>query len=436
MKARRATTFAWLGMGLIAALGVLGLNLGGPDSWRELGVPVIEPRWIDSRIITAGAECDERGLDPLVTNPCDLTDRALNYPRIWVKIANAIDRSVVAFATMFSLIYLIGVTVAFRLLQFRVVAVLVFALAIFGPPAVLAFERGNNDLLVVGMVAVGACLAAQRQSARFVAGVFVLAVAAFLKLFPVIALPVLFLTAWSDEEPPRRRRHLLVASVATTAVLVAFAVQMSDIKDIFDHTSRPSVYNYGYGAVDEFVGANGFSGLFGDGAWYYLVIVLLLCLTPVVAFARRPQLQLSDVVPAVRTVARSEWGALFMAGILTFAATMFLDNLPYKLTVLVLLLPLSVHLLQIDDAHPQAGRKTAAALVVLIGGLWLVVGLQLSLIEKGGGFGWPIPALGLSVALAFVLCLAILWLSVVLVVQVGTRLAIFDGDTAARGSLR
>jgi len=429
MNTSRAATFAWLGVGLLAALGVLGLNLGGPDSWRKLGVPVIEPRWTDTRIITAGAECDERGLDPLVENPCDRTHRPLNYPRVWVTIASAIDRSVVALATIFSLVYLIGVTAAFRLLQFRVVALIVFALAIFGPPALLAFERGNNDLLVVGLVAVGTCLAAQRQSARFVAGAVVLGLAAFLKLFPVIALPVLFLTAWSDEDAARRRRHLLVASVATTAVLVAFAVQASDIKDIFDNTPRPSVYNYGYGAVDEFVATNGFAGLFGDGAAYYLVIVLLLCLIPVLAFARPPQLQLRGVVPAARAAARSEWGALFIAGILTFAATMFLDNLPYKLTVLVLLLPLSVHLLQDGDMHPRADRRVAAALVALIGGLWLVVGLQLSLIGKGGGFGWPIPALGLSVALAFVLCLAILGLSVVLAVRVGERLAPETGPT-------
>jgi Glycosyltransferase family 87 len=423
MKARRATTFAWLGMGLLAALGVLSLNLGGPRSWRELGVPVIEPRWTDTRIITAGAECDERGVDPLVENACDLTGRALNYPRVWVTIANAVDRSVVALATIFSLIYIIGVTAAFRLLQLRVVAVIVFALAIFGPPAVLAFERGNNDLLIVGMVAVGACLAAHRRSAHFLAGAVVLALAAFLKLFPVIALPVLYLTAWSDEEPARRRRHLLVASVATAAVLAAFAVQASDIKDIFDHTSRPLVYNYGYGAVNEFVGSKGFAGLFGDGTWYYLVIVLLLCMIPVASFARRSQLQLRGVLPAARALARSELGALFVAGILIFAATMFLDNLPYKLTVLVLLLPLSVHLLQNGHAYSQAERKIAAALVVLIGGLWLLVGLQLSLIIKRGPYGWPIPALGLSVALAFVLCLAILGLSIVIAVQVGERLA-------------
>lgn len=417
MQSGRAVAAVWLGLGILAAAGVLGLNLGAPDSWRDFGVPAIDRQWSDVRIITSGAECDERGLDPLVKNPCDHAHRALNYPRVWVTLANVLDRSVVTFATIFSIAYLLGVTVVFRRLRPNGLALIVFALAIFGPPALLALERGNNDLLVVGMVAIGVCLVVRRAAPQFVAGALVLALAAFLKLFPVVALPVVFLSAYGDEDPGRRRRHLGIAGAATLLVLVAFAVQSSDIQAIFDHTSRPGVYAYGYGAVEEFVRLRGFGALFGDGAWYYLVLVVALLLVPLLAFAsRRPRLRARLVRPALEAISRSEPATLFVAGVLVFAVTLVLDSYPYKLTVLVLALPLCVHVLQNRSGrHARSEQALAVGLVALIGALWVIVSLQLSLNGKGEGFaGAPTPALGLSVALAFVLCVAILVVSIAL----------------------
>jgi hypothetical protein len=92
-----------------------------------------------------------------------------------------------------------------------VVTLLVFATS---APAILQMERGNFDWLVMSVYLCGVALMAGRWP---IAGGALLAAAAFLKLYPVIALPVLVVLG--------RWKEAAGAAIATVAILLLTGVQ-------------------------------------------------------------------------------------------------------------------------------------------------------------------------------------------------------------------
>ena len=160
--------------------------------------------------------------------------------------------------------------------------------------------------------------------------------------------------------------------------------------------------------------ASGVGALVGDGALYFVIVVILVALVPLIAtgfsysdwrgtWRKRP-------VAALRGLSRSEHGGVFIAGVLLFAVTMVLDNYPYKLVILALLLPQCVHTLQSVSWEHRAQRGTALALVVLIAALWVVVPLERGLVLSGAPLLFPGQAF--AAMLSFVLCVAVLALAV------------------------
>src|SRR5215218_791393 len=89
---RGAANLVWGSALLGVCAAVTVLNVAGPQSWANVGVPTFAPRWADTHAITQDAECRSRGVDPWTPNRCN-SYIVPNYPRVWLTIADLLGRS-------------------------------------------------------------------------------------------------------------------------------------------------------------------------------------------------------------------------------------------------------------------------------------------------------------------------------------------------------
>src|SRR4029079_7279102 len=116
-----------------------------------------------ARVITGATATLTQGLDPLVSNPGDPLGRPMNYPRGWLLFADCglgtADATKLAFA--FFAAFFAGLVLLLPLVQTPACAGWLVA-GMFSPAAWLGVERGNTDLLMFGMLAATAWLAARQ----------------------------------------------------------------------------------------------------------------------------------------------------------------------------------------------------------------------------------------------------------------------------------
>ncbi len=205
--------------------------------WDLLGVPKMYPYFADLRTFTHASLSLADGLDPRLTNPHDPWARPLNYPLLWSLAAPFVGPEDTLFIGL-------GIVVFFLVVMLIIFwssrpPLAIFALIMMlSMPVLLAMERGNNDLLVIGLVAV-ACL--QQGRSPLVAGL--LSYAAFLlKLFPFFALGALL--GRGD-----RRGLGAVITVALCGVLY-LAATWTDLSLIREGTPRPIDLAFGLNVLD------------------------------------------------------------------------------------------------------------------------------------------------------------------------------------------
>src|SRR5215831_2500360 len=153
----------------------------GSAPWRTIGVDALKTKFEDMQSVTSSWDCTRRGIQAFPNNPCDPQGRPANYPRLW---------------THFGVFGLgLGDTVA---LVFYLSALLVpgrlslregvlYAALLLAPATLLGVERGNVDLLMFALVALG--VGVVRRSSW--AGAAPIVLAGVLKLFPAFGLAVL-----------------------------------------------------------------------------------------------------------------------------------------------------------------------------------------------------------------------------------------------------
>lgn len=156
----------------------------------RLGVPTMQPTFVDAYSISGASVSLAQGADPLVRNPGDVMQRPMNYPRPWLLLAHAglLPEHTGWLVGAFLLVFGLGLLALQPLVASRAAGVLL-ALGLFSPVVWLAVERGNNELLVFGLVALSAGAAGRRPA---LASVGVLA-ATLAKVFPMFAMSGLLL---------------------------------------------------------------------------------------------------------------------------------------------------------------------------------------------------------------------------------------------------
>lgn len=215
---RRNHLFALIGA--YAALGLVYATFGYQATWRLWGIPFGYPPFMDARVITAGAIAEREGLDPMSSNPADVAQRKLNYPRVWQALyrVGVNEHHGLALGLVFVGAFAVGTMLFVREPGGWTTGLLLAG--IFSPAVMLGVERGNTDLLMFFLLA-AAIVAAERSTGLALA--FVLA-AFGLKLFPLAGLAVLL----------RRPREEAVRAIAIGLALVALYLlyNYSDLRAI------------------------------------------------------------------------------------------------------------------------------------------------------------------------------------------------------------
>jgi len=321
------------------ALLVLGLSLqlnGWTETWEALSIPSMSPIFADMRSVQGGLQAVRSGIDPQLENPDDPWQRRMNYPSAWLRIAELFH-----FETEGGFLTYCGLQLALFLgiASFLLVRFPSFWLvaALLSSACLLAMERGNNDLLIYGVVTLAVV---QPSPAIGSAGALA---ASLLKVYPLVLLPQVL------ERFGTRRG---AAAVAGAVVAGLFAITtLDELAVIRQGTPSFPALSYGVGQLRERMELVGLSGIPDP------VISLALiagCFVWVARHRNRPgSASLHADGPDLQH-------ALFLTSTLLYAGTFLLaSNLDYRLVFLALAVPA----LTIESVHPM--RRTLLTCILL-----------------------------------------------------------------------
>jgi len=167
---------AWL----LIAISIV--TIGWASTWKGLLIPTMTPVFADMRTVQGALQSIAQGLNPQINNPGDPWGRVMNYPSIWIAIAQMLDLNNEANYLVFVLIAVFG----FLYCCYSIVSKSDSIWALFcvlSGAALLAVERGNSDLIVFTLLFLSAKITSFSR-------VLPIAAATTLKIFPVLVLPV------------------------------------------------------------------------------------------------------------------------------------------------------------------------------------------------------------------------------------------------------
>lgn len=225
-------------LGAIGGVGFSLFHAGWGKGWALFGIVAMEPQFADFRSIQGALVSESLGLNPQVSNPGDPWGRLLNYPYLWVDLARVLnigDES--NFMSLCSLIVLSFVLCCFDLL--RRYPSLPMLMALISSAPLLGVERCNNDLVIFVILYVASFLYAKNWF--FIP----VAVAGFLKIFPLFALCVPFAIG--------RRRAFFLTLLPTLGAIFLFHDEIFALKKI---TPGSVGMSYGISSVSKLIGSN------------------------------------------------------------------------------------------------------------------------------------------------------------------------------------
>ncbi len=156
-------------------------TLGWASTWRGLLIPTMSPIFADMRTVQGALTTLAQGFNPQLNNVGDPWGRAMNYPAVWIYIAQMLG---LQSETNYFIFVMVGIGL-FLYCCFKIIVrwESVWALlVIFSGAALLAVERGNNDLIVFSLLYFFACVPAIYK-------IFPIVIATALKIYPVLVIP-------------------------------------------------------------------------------------------------------------------------------------------------------------------------------------------------------------------------------------------------------
>jgi hypothetical protein len=305
------------------------------------------------RVIQQAVVSAREGLDPQVANPNDPWQRPMNYPKIWVRIGEALslpdEPCFIAFCSLV-LISFCGVC-AFLLYKFPT---LLFLASLVSTATLFGIERGNIDLIIFCLVFSFLLLMGNPLSP-------VLAlIAVALKFYPAFCVSALLI-----------RRHYLHFFVSAIGVIIIL-LYSSDLAKIRLTTPTSTQYSYGLPSIAAIIEHHGWPG------WYLAVLVSAVCAA---IAALMPFLwKFADKPPAGFQF------TLFLGGASIYVGTfIFLANWDYRLIFLIFCVPL------LQAGRLPFGRSLVGVILLAMNELPLrallgVPGLAMVWISKVGLF--------------------------------------------------
>jgi hypothetical protein len=321
----------------------------GSAPWRSVGVDARKTRFEDMQSVTSSWDCTRRGTRAFPNNPCDPYGRPANYPRMWTHFGVfglGLGDTVPLGIALGVVFYLAALLVPGPLSSREGV---LYAALLLAPATLLGVERGNVDLLMFALVALG--VGVVRRSSWGGAAPIVLA--GVLKLFPAFGLAVLV-----------RRRKRWPALAASVVVLGVYALAtLDDIRTLRHVIPRVVQNSYGAGVVSQALSEAGVSWArsAAESRDVRLAVIVLgaLAAACLVSLVRGRE-------PRVASELRLD---AFWAGAGIYAGTyLFGNNFDYRLVFLLFCVP------QLCTWARQGGSPApwpAAAIVAIVGTFWL-----------------------------------------------------------------
>lgn len=212
---------------------------GWKTTWKSLYLPTSLPVFLDMRTVQGSLFSIEDGFDPQLTNPGDPLNRVMNYPLIWVEIAEFFqlnnEINFLLFTSSCIIAYLICCFLLLR--DFPSFYILI---AMFSGASLLAVERGNNDLIVFTLLFIG--IYTSQDYVRY--STFLLA--AVLKIYPTFAILTF----------AKKSRELFILAFL---IIAYFAYIGSELKMIQSGNSALGSHSYGLINVFRWISSHGIS---------------------------------------------------------------------------------------------------------------------------------------------------------------------------------
>lgn len=241
-------------------LGLLSTGILYKSVWKPMAVVPMTPAFADMEAVLAAGDAWSAGYNPYV--PPNLFD-SYNRPHIYgpgwlvmslagMGVSNLAEVSVGVLA-----IFLISLGVWYRPMDWRSA---IGMLAVFlSPPIMLGIERANNDLLMVALFSFAAVWVGRKGSLTYLMVVVVMAAAAWLKLYPIYALPALFTLGGGMRESLIRAGAWLLLTAA------GFALYAGSYARLLGHIPTPETF-FAYDA--RFAFRVCWSGIPGMRLWF------------------------------------------------------------------------------------------------------------------------------------------------------------------------
>ena len=210
---------------------ITGAYLASTSKWFTFGVPTTGAHFGDLKVILLASECAQQDPDwSLASMPCSQGMAIYNYPSLWAKafalLGIGSDQAAIV-AGIFILLFACTLS-ALALMTLRQgnlwFPTLTLCLTAVSPPVLLAFERGNIDIVIFAITVISILFLVsgmQRSSA------LALGAATALKLFPVGSALMFIPLA-------RRRIFTSIAFAATT--LLGLLLIARDLPTIYSRT--------------------------------------------------------------------------------------------------------------------------------------------------------------------------------------------------------
>ena len=341
-------TLAAIILAMVVALSALGATRGYHAVWEIWNIPQMTPHFADLRNLTSAGDSIRAGFDPLVQNPADPWRRPFNQPRIMQYIVAGLGLSgahTTAVGVTFIGLFVAGIFLSLSTITNATAWIL--AAVIFSPALMLGVERGNHDLLMFFLVALGLAWPGKRAFSFAV-----LLLAAFMKLFPVFSV-ALFLRQ-------KFKPFLITAALFMALFCLYLLLNSADLARIYATTEK------GYGAW-----AYGTKAFF-DPPQIWMSYLPMLVLLPAVAGLVFWRWRAGDGE-------RGSTGYIdgFRVGAAIYLGTFFLgNNWDYRLMFLIFAVP------QLVAWAREPGRRIPAigALVTLVFSCWSLAVWQIGLV--------------------------------------------------------
>jgi hypothetical protein len=177
---------------LLCCAGVLGFA-SSPLVQIKLGLFTYNHWFLDTYAILAANDAVQLGRDPYLPNTLDFMNRPHSYTHWWLVLGRfgltRLDNFLVGGCCVLGFLAAFFVTVRPKLK----VEAFWYALLLLSPPVQLAIMRGNNDLVVFAVLAIGGLAVARPGLWRIAVAIGSIALATGLKFYPAVAAASLLL---------------------------------------------------------------------------------------------------------------------------------------------------------------------------------------------------------------------------------------------------